>query len=105
MPLKLRRPASAPGSAKTALTAPSSPAIGRSAVSTISAAARKSALVLVDDRHRSDDALGSRGNPERGQGAVSEELGRLEGVGEAGGAAPRQRPRRATNGALRPKEY
>ena len=29
-------------------------------------------------------ALGKRGDPGRGQGAVSEELGRLEGVGEAG---------------------
>ena len=45
---------------------------------------RQSALVLVDDRQRSDDALGSGGDPGRGQGAVSEELGRLEGVGEAG---------------------
>jgi hypothetical protein len=36
------------------------------------------------ERRRSDDALRSRGNPGRGQGAASGELGRLEGVGEAG---------------------
>src|SRR4051812_18513897 len=45
---------------------------------------RQSALVLVDDRHRADEALGPSGDPGRGQGAVSEELGRMEGVGEAG---------------------
>jgi len=39
----------------------------------------KSALVLVDDRQPSDDALGPRGNSGRGEGAVSEVLGRLEG--------------------------
>ena len=44
---------------------------------------RQSALVLVDDRQRSDDTLGSRGDLRGSQGAVSEELGRLEGVGEA----------------------
>ena len=42
-----------------------------------------------DTRHRpltviDQNALQSRGHPRRGQGAVSEELGRLEGVGEAG---------------------
>ena len=42
---------------------------------------RQSALVLVDDRQRPDDASGSRGDPRRGEGAVSEKLGRLEGVG------------------------
>ena len=36
-----------------------------------------SALVLVADRQRSDDAFGSRGDPGGSQGAVSEELGRL----------------------------
>ena len=46
---------------------------------------RQSVLVLVADRQRPDDALGSRGDPGRGQGAISEELGRLEGVGEAEG--------------------
>ena len=45
---------------------------------------RQFALVLVADRQWSDDALGPRGDPGRGQGAISEELGRLEGVGEAG---------------------
>ena len=40
---------------------------------------------LVDDRQRSDDTLGSRGDPGGSQGAISEKLGRLEGVGEAGG--------------------
>ena len=44
---------------------------------------RQSALVLVADRQRSDDALGSRGDVRESQGAVSEKLGRLEGVGEA----------------------
>jgi hypothetical protein len=39
-------------------------------------------LVLLVDRHRSDDALGSGGDAGRGQGAVSKELGRVEGVGE-----------------------
>ena len=42
---------------------------------------------LVDDRQRSDDTLGSRGDPGGSQGAVSEELGRLEGVGEDGRGA------------------
>ena len=45
---------------------------------------RQSALVLVADRQRPDDALGSRGDPGGSQGAVSEKLGRLEGVGEDG---------------------
>ena len=31
---------------------------------------------LVDDRQRSDDTLGSRGDPRRSQGAISKELGR-----------------------------
>jgi len=44
---------------------------------------REPALVLVADRQRSDDALGSRGDVRESQGAVSEKLGRLEGVGEA----------------------
>ena len=48
---------------------------------------RQSALVLVDGRQRSDDTLGSRGDLRGSQGAISEELGRLEGVGEAGGGA------------------
>jgi len=39
---------------------------------------------LVDDRQRSDDTLGSRGDPGGSQGAISEKLGRLEGVGELG---------------------
>ena len=38
---------------------------------------------LVDDRQRSDDTLGSRGDPGGSQGAISKELGRLEGLGEA----------------------
>ena len=42
---------------------------------------------LVDDRQRSDDTLGSRGDPGGSQGAISEKLGRLEGVGEAGRGA------------------
>ena len=46
---------------------------------------RQSALVLVDDRQRPDDALGSRGDLGGGEGAVSEKLGRLEGVGKVGG--------------------
>ena len=46
---------------------------------------RQSALVLV--ANRSNDALGSRGDVGRGQDAVSEELGRLEGVGEVGRGA------------------
>ena len=48
---------------------------------------RQSALVLVDDRQRSDDTLGSRGDARGSQGAISKELGRLEGVGEAGRGA------------------
>jgi hypothetical protein len=43
----------------------------------------RSALVLVVDRQRSDDTLGSRGDVGGGQGAVSEELGQVEGMGEA----------------------
>jgi hypothetical protein len=54
------------------------------------AVSRQSSLVLVADRQRSDDARGSRRDPKRGQGAVSEELGRLESVGEAGSGALRQ---------------
>ena len=46
---------------------------------------RQSALVLVDDRQRSHDALGPRGDLGRSQSTVSEELGRLEGVDESGG--------------------
>ena len=42
---------------------------------------------LVDDRQRSDDTLGSRGDVSGGEGAVSEELGRTEGVGEVGRGA------------------
>jgi hypothetical protein len=45
----------------------------------------KSALVLVDERQRPDDAIEPRDDVGGGQGAVSEELGRLEGVGEPGG--------------------
>ncbi len=37
------------------------------------------------------DALGPRGDSRRGQGAVSEELGRLEGVGEVGGGGLKQK--------------
>ena len=39
---------------------------------------------LVDDRQRSDDTLGSRGDVRGSQGAISKELGRLEEGGEAG---------------------
>ena len=46
---------------------------------------RQSALVLVDDRQRSYDTLGSRGDPRGSGAAISEKLRRLEGVGEAGG--------------------
>ena len=46
-------------------------------------------LVLVSNRQRPRDARGSSGHIGRRQGAVSEELGRLEGVGEAGGGAGR----------------
>ena len=48
---------------------------------------RQSSLVLVDDRQPSDDALRPRRDSRRGQGALSEELGCLEGVGEAGRGA------------------
>ena len=40
---------------------------------------------LVDDRQRPDDTLGSRRDVRGSQGAISEKLGRMEGVGEAGG--------------------
>ena len=49
---------------------------GRSAGSTRPVAARQSALVLVANRQRSDDALGPRSAVRRGQGALSEELRR-----------------------------
>ena len=49
------------------------------------AVSRQSSLVLVDDRQPSDDALRPRRDSRRGQGALSEELGCLEGVGENGG--------------------
>ena len=45
----------------------------------------ESALVLVDDRQRSDDPLGSRGDVRGSQGTISKELGCVEGVGEPGG--------------------
>ena len=45
---------------------------------------RQSALVLVANRQQSYDALGSGGDVGRGQGAVSEKLERVEGVGEDG---------------------
>jgi hypothetical protein len=45
---------------------------------------RQSALFLVHERKRSDDALRQSGDLGGSQGAVSEELGRLEGMGEAG---------------------
>ena len=50
---------------------------------------RQSALVLVHERQWSDDAVRSRGDLGGSQGAISEELGRVEGVGEAGGVAGR----------------
>jgi hypothetical protein len=43
---------------------------------------RERELVLVAECQRSCDARGPRGDFGRGQGAVSEELGHLEGVGE-----------------------
>ena len=43
---------------------------------------RQSALVLVDERKRPHDTIGPGGDLGRGEGAVSEELGRMEGVGE-----------------------
>jgi len=39
-------------------------------------------VVLANDRQRPDDALGPCGDFGRGEGAVSEELGRLIGVGD-----------------------
>jgi hypothetical protein len=52
-------------------------------------------LVLVNDRQRSDDALESSGNPGRGEGAVSEELGCLgspiEEIGRGGKRADKKR--------------
>jgi hypothetical protein len=45
------------------------------------------ALVLVAHRQRSDDTRGPRGDLGGRQGAVSKELGRLEGVGDVGGGA------------------
>jgi hypothetical protein len=60
------RPDSAPGSIRAARTTRSSLASGKSAASTRPAAARQSALVLVDERQRPDDALWSRGDPGRG---------------------------------------
>jgi hypothetical protein len=52
-------------------------------------------------RHWSPDALGPRGDPGGSQGAISEELGRLEGLGEAGrdqlGCPSRRADRRARN--------
>ena len=44
-------------------------------------------MVLVDDGHRPDDALGQGGDAGGGEGTVPEELGRLAGVGEAAGSA------------------
>ena len=50
-------------------------ASGMSVVST-KPAVPKSALVLVDDGQRSDDALGSRGDLEGSEGAASPRAGR-----------------------------
>jgi len=44
---------------------------------------------LVADRQPPDGALGSCRDTGRGQGPVSEELERLEGLGESGGGALR----------------
>jgi hypothetical protein len=45
---------------------------------------RQSALVLVADHHRPDDALGSRGDPWTKLKRSFKEFGRVEGVGESG---------------------
>ena len=51
------------------------------------AAVPTTALVLVDDRQRPDDKIERSDDLGGRQGAVSEELGRVEGMGEAGGVA------------------
>ena len=57
-PSSSARPASVPGSTRTGRTTPSTAADGRLAGSRDPRRSRQSALVLVADRHRSDDALG-----------------------------------------------
>jgi hypothetical protein len=61
----------------------------------------ESALVLVHERQRYNDTLRSRGDLGGSQSAVSEKLGRLEGVGEGGRGAPANREPRRGRGDLR----
>ena len=73
MPLKLRPTGVGFGTDKTARTTPSAAASGRSAASTTPTAVPRACAGASRDRQRSDEASGSSG--------VSEEPGRVEGVG------------------------
>jgi hypothetical protein len=83
MPLTLRP--TAPVSVNIALIAPPSQASGRSLHLRHSRRSRQSALVLVDDRQRPDDAGGPSGDLGRGSGG-RRSAGDVEGGGEPGGA-------------------
>ena len=87
MALKLRRPALATGSTKTGLTTRFN--CGEWEVGRIYQTRRGPDAYAGSGRYRqrSDDARGSGGDTGRGEGAVSEELGRLEGVGQVGRVA------------------
>ena len=83
MALKLRPTGLGSGIDKDRRITPSTVASGVSAASMRPAAVPKPTMVLVADRQPSDGALGSRRNLGGGQGAVSEELGRVEGRGRS----------------------
>ena len=84
MASRCARPGSVPGSTRTGLITPSTATTGMLAASTRPAVAPTVCAGSVANRTRADDASGPRSDVGRGQGAVSKELGRLEGVGEAG---------------------
>jgi hypothetical protein len=65
---------------------PSTAASGMSAASIRPARSRQYALVLVANAQRPDDTRRPRGDLGASKGAVSEELGRVEVVGEPGRA-------------------
>ena len=75
-------PASALALTRIARTTPFAAANGMSGASMRPAAAPRFALVLVADRQRPDDALGSRGDPGGSLKRSFRELGRVEGLGE-----------------------
>ena len=83
MPLKLRPTGLGSGIDKDRPDYSATPASGRSAAST--------RRVAVPTACAGSGRRGPRGDLGRGESAVSEELGRLEGVGEIGGSGLKKR--------------